>query len=589
MADSRDCPLCGNTLLHVSPVLGPDGTPRTLSEVTCRTCGAYRISLMLSNQLLRFPDSVSQGQRHRLSAITRRGSGGALVELLGDAIETLLAENPQPTYTGQEELILRFIARHSSPGGKPVLLEAERDYPIAFAQGGSSMQYLLKGLTDEGLIERAGRSDVTQFRLTRRGYVNLEERDAPRYESRPGVVRLSGPEAHMVINGYIGVSGGYLGGDDQSRFTYRSHEAFYADFCDLHIDVADLRKRQGGTTKQLFGEILMSVDARDQAKILRGVLAKYPPSSSKARATLAPQIHALIARLAPPADAGAPETSTRTEIPKAAVLRPRLALQSRVGRFEVLAPLGTGGMGDVYKARDTSLDDVVALKVVHTDPTRFKEEVRLARRVTHHGVCRIHEFGEDAGVLFCTMELVEGETLKQLLEQGPLEPHRVARLGVQISEALNAIHAKGIVHRDIKPSNIMLDREGQIRIMDLGIAKDLDPEETRTGTTGVIGSAYYMSPERFRSLPADVRGDIYSLGIVLFELATGFKPFPGPLVMLPLQHAESRLPLERPEASVLPEAFKTTLLRCTEKDPQHRFATALEVAEALRAILDSAR
>jgi hypothetical protein len=546
---------------------------------------------MLSNQLLRFPDSVTQEQRHRLSAITRRGSeGGTLVELLGDAIETLLAETPQPTYIEQEELILRFIAKHSTPGGKPVLLDVERDYPVAFAQGGSSMQYLLKGLTDEGLIQRAGRSDVTQFRLTRKGYVSLEERDEPMYESRPGAVRLSGPEIHMVINGYIGVSGGYLGGNDESRFTYRSHESFYADFCDLDIDVADQRKWQGGTTKQLFGDILKNVDSRDQAKILKGVLAKYPPSSSKARATLAPQIHALIARLDPAVNREAPETSTFAEAPSTAGLRRGgLTPQSRVGRYEILAPLGNGGMGDVYKARDTSLDDVVALKVVRSDPARFKEEVRLARRVTHHGVCRIHEFGEDAGVLFCTMELVEGETLKQLLEQGPLEPHRVARLGVQISEALNAIHAKGIVHRDIKPSNIMLDREGQIRIMDLGIAKDLDPEETRTGTTGIIGSAYYMSPERFRSLPADVRGDIYSVGIVLFELATGFKPFPGPLVMLPLQHAESPLPLNRPEASVLPESLKSALIRCTEKQPQNRFATALEVADALREISGPAR
>jgi eukaryotic-like serine/threonine-protein kinase len=261
-------------------------------------------------------------------------------------------------------------------------------------------------------------------------------------------------------------------------------------------------------------------------------------------------------------------------------------------RWEIRAFLGRGGMGAVYRALDRTLRDEVALKVIRPDlmgtpetRERFTSEIRLARRVSHPGVCRIHEYGEDGPRRFFTMELVEGRNLRDLIrEEGPLPPERAGAIAAEMADALQAIHAAGIVHRDLKPLNVMVDHEGRVRLMDFGIAKGLASEGQGTGAGYVIGSPEYMSPEQARGRPVDSRSDLYSLGIVLFEMLTGRVPFRGddPVTTL-LMHVEDEPPLEQ-----FPEPLRGVLERALAKDPEKRFRTASGVAQALRRALPTA-
>jgi eukaryotic-like serine/threonine-protein kinase len=259
-------------------------------------------------------------------------------------------------------------------------------------------------------------------------------------------------------------------------------------------------------------------------------------------------------------------------------------------RYEIRAPLGRGGMGSVYRAHDRVVGEDVALKVLSgpkdsedsEEPLRrFRSEIRLARQVTHPNVCRIHDCGEEGPLRWISMELVEGETLRHLLERrAPLPPEEAWTIATQAAEGLAAVHRAGVVHRDLKTLNLTLDRGGRVRVMDFGIAAPVASADT--GPSGyVLGSPEYISPEQARGRPAEAASDVYSLGIVIFELFTGRVPFRAetPVDTL-LLHLEGTPPLDDPR---LPASLVPILVRALAKDPAARFASAAGLAEALRA------
>jgi serine/threonine protein kinase len=261
------------------------------------------------------------------------------------------------------------------------------------------------------------------------------------------------------------------------------------------------------------------------------------------------------------------------------------------GRYEILSPLGRGGMGVVYRAHDRVLDETVALKVLRGDvaaepemPRRFRSEIKLARRVAHPNVCRIYEYGEDGGRQYISMELVEGTNLKEVLRQrGALPPDEAYAVAIQVAEGLEAIHHVGIVHRDLKTLNVMIDAHGAAKVMDFGIAKKVAGEGASPSGSYVVGSPEYMSPEQARGQPVDFRSDVYALGIILFEVFTGRVPFRGdtPVATL-LMHLETPPPLEGPAASAIPLAARPILRKALAKDPAARHGRAHELADALR-------
>ncbi len=269
-------------------------------------------------------------------------------------------------------------------------------------------------------------------------------------------------------------------------------------------------------------------------------------------------------------------------------LRPVAPGTMLAGRYEILAVLGRGGMGTVYSARDRAIDETVALKVLRPEiadspefKQRFSTEVRLARRVTHPIVCRIHEYGEDGGLRFLVMELVQGQDLRRMLSEGPLAPERALEIAIQAADGLQAIHAAGIVHRDLKTANLMVDGAGGIKLMDFGIAKAVEGGGKAAAPSGyIVGTPEYMSPEQGRGRPVDARSDIYSLGVVVYELFTGRVPFHAdtPIATLML-HVEAPPPLDDP---ALPPAVVAVLRRALAKDPGDRFPTAKAMADALR-------
>jgi serine/threonine-protein kinase len=262
-------------------------------------------------------------------------------------------------------------------------------------------------------------------------------------------------------------------------------------------------------------------------------------------------------------------------------------------RYQILSPLGKGGMGIVYKAHDRELDEAVALKVLRGDleagqemARRFRSEIKLARKVRHRNVCAIHEFGQEAGLLFIAMELIDGQDLKHvLLRQGPFAPAHAYDLAAQIADGLQAIHDEGIIHRDLKTTNVMVDERGVVRLMDFGIAKQWQAhsEAGLTGTGQVVGTPEYMSPEQVQGQSLDFRSDIYSLGIVVFELFTGHVPFRGdtPAATI-LKHLREPPPLSGPSASALPTDVVPVLRKALAKNPADRFPKAKLMAQALR-------
>jgi serine/threonine-protein kinase len=262
-------------------------------------------------------------------------------------------------------------------------------------------------------------------------------------------------------------------------------------------------------------------------------------------------------------------------------------------RYEIRALLGQGGMGVVYKAYDRLLEELVALKVLRAEVAtpelsrRFRDEIRLARRVSHRNVCRIHEYGEDGPLSYISMTFVDGVDLKRILrENGPLSPTEALEIAEDVAAGLQAIHDEGIVHRDLKTANLMRDQRGVVRLMDFGIAKDRSAGagEGLTSMGVILGTPDYMSPEQASGARIDARSDLYALGIVVYELLTGRVPFRGdtPMATL-LAHVREPLRLDTAEAGAIPAAVRPILTRALAKPPAERFATAREMGEALAA------
>lgn len=268
------------------------------------------------------------------------------------------------------------------------------------------------------------------------------------------------------------------------------------------------------------------------------------------------------------------------------------------GRYEIVEVLGRGGMGIVYKAYDRVLDEVLAVKVLRRDLTtapelarRFLSEIKLARRVSHPNVCRIHEYGREGELNYITMAFVEGTDLRQALAQYPegLPVKDAYDAAIQVARGLHAIHDVGIVHRDLKTPNIMRDSQGVVRLMDFGIAKEFGESDSRsvTATGAVMGTPEYMSPEQCRGETLDARSDVYSLGVVIFELFTGQVPFHGDSLMATLfKHIQEPPPFDGPLGPRLPPPLVPVLARALAKTRDERFPSAAEMATALERARD---
>jgi predicted ATPase/Tfp pilus assembly protein PilF len=266
-----------------------------------------------------------------------------------------------------------------------------------------------------------------------------------------------------------------------------------------------------------------------------------------------------------------------------------------LAQYRILQRLGSGGMGEVYLAHDTVLGRTVALKVLpsHTSRVpdrmrRFIREAQAASVLNHPNIATVHELREADGVHFIVMEYVEGETLKAMvLRRGPVEAPEIIAIGAQIADALDAAHTKGIVHRDIKSSNIMITPRGQVKVLDFGLAKrtisagDSTSEGTHEGTA--LGTAAYMSPEQALGRTLDARSDLFSLGVVLYELATGHLPFAGLTEYEMIDKIIHRDPLDIAAINPkIPSGLRRLIVRALEKTPEHRFQTAAELCSSLR-------
>jgi serine/threonine protein kinase/tetratricopeptide (TPR) repeat protein len=258
-------------------------------------------------------------------------------------------------------------------------------------------------------------------------------------------------------------------------------------------------------------------------------------------------------------------------------------------RYEILQLLGQGGMGAVYKARDTELERFVALKLIRADLAsnpeilrRFKQELILAREVTHRNVIRIFDLGQAKGFKFITMEFVEGRDLRVVIrEKGKLSPEETVRIISQVSRALESAHAAGVVHRDLKPQNIMLDAKDRVYVMDFGIAHSLEtPGMTQTGA--LMGTPEYMSPEQAKGMKVDPRSDLFALGIIFYEMLTGISPYKAETALATLLKRTQERPQSPAEVDPgIPKAISDVVMKCLEIDRDHRFSSAREILEDL--------
>ena len=262
------------------------------------------------------------------------------------------------------------------------------------------------------------------------------------------------------------------------------------------------------------------------------------------------------------------------------------------GRFQVIEELGKGGMGEVYKVFDKKIKEKVALKLLKPEIAadekmieRFRNELKYARKISHRNVCRMYDLSEEEGTQYITMEYVPGEDLKSTIRRvGQLSVGKAISITKQMCEGLTEAHRLGVVHRDLKPQNIMVDREGNARIMDFGIARFLKAKGI-TGTGVMIGTPDYMSPEQVEGKEVDQRSDIYALGVILFEMVTGGVPFEGDTPLSIIVKHKSEAPPDPKEVNAqIPDDLSRMILKCLEKNKERRYQRAEEVLSELSKI-----
>ena len=267
-----------------------------------------------------------------------------------------------------------------------------------------------------------------------------------------------------------------------------------------------------------------------------------------------------------------------------------------LSHFRIEAKLGAGGMGEVYRAHDERLDRDVALKVLpaaaladDTTRKRFRKEALALSKLNHPNIATVHDFDTQDGIDFLVMEYVEGTTLSERVAKGALPEKEIARLGGQVADALEEAHEQGIIHRDLKPAKVMVTAKGRAKVLDFGIAKLLRPEgettvgDTATETRGIAGTLPYMAPEQLQGEAVDARTDLYALGMVLYEMATGERPFQAEIAPKLTDAILHQAPLtpRALNARISPE-LERIILKCLEKEPENRYQSAREVEVGLR-------
>jgi serine/threonine-protein kinase len=261
-------------------------------------------------------------------------------------------------------------------------------------------------------------------------------------------------------------------------------------------------------------------------------------------------------------------------------------------RYELNHLIARGGMAEVYRAHDRLLDRPVALKVLFPELSvdrsfveRFRREAQAAANLSHPNIVPVFDWGEDTGTYFIVMEFIDGRPLSAILKaSGPLTADRTADIGAHVAAALGYAHKHGVIHRDVKPGNVLITDEGQVKVTDFGIARAINTEESLTQTGAVMGTATYFSPEQAEGMGVDARSDIYSLGVVLYEMATGRPPFLGDTpVAVASKHVRDHPPAPRELNPSIPPTFEAIILKAMAKNPEHRYATAEDLrADLLR-------
>jgi serine/threonine protein kinase len=266
----------------------------------------------------------------------------------------------------------------------------------------------------------------------------------------------------------------------------------------------------------------------------------------------------------------------------------------KYGRYQIIEELGKGSMGIVYRAHDPHIDRPIALKVMREGRVasneivqRFLKEARAIGKLSHPNIVTVYDAGQDQGSIFIAMELLVGKPLKEIMRDKQMDHRDIVKLGIQVAEALDYAHQNGIIHRDIKPSNIILTPTDQVKITDFGIARIEDPAATQQTRAGeILGTPVYMSPEQVMGNPVDSRSDLYSLGVILYELFAGKKPFTGKTIAAIFNAILQQEPVELKSAnSPMSQTLCDVIMKSLNKSPENRFQSGKEMAVPLKPYL----